>query len=177
MRTIIEGDEAPSDRELAEKARELADSGIDSYSGYGVGAVLVTRLTTSTEPMEIYNTYGGMNINLSGMEVKIHAEQLALFQALTDMRVSDLNDVLRENTDIFRIVVATSEDDLALDCGHCTQVIYGACEYLGTDPAEVGYSAVKAQQTMTEYGPDGVIWTWDRHTLKELKQTSYTEKR
>lgn len=161
--------------EMAEITTQHAEAGMDSYSGYGVGASLLVRfdLHETFENDFGYNLYAGCNINLSGMEVKIHAEQLALFQSLMDIECFDL----REQATLERVMVATTENDLALRCGHCFQVLYGACEFLDSPPEELEYIAVKGQQTMTERGPDGVNWTYDKYNLEELFPESYTSRR
>lgn len=182
------GDEhaiSTSDKGMAEVASDYADISMDSYSEYGVGAVLLVDVA----PEWTYRgaLYGGTNINLSGMEVKIHAEQMALFNALMDLRLTnpteDISDIYSEDGDanntpddfwdnitLSKMVVVTSENDMALKCGHCLQVLSGACEYLDSPPEDLTYIAAA--------GGDGFgSYKYDRYTLQELIGDTYVNRR
>jgi cytidine deaminase len=155
----------PNDNEfLATTARRLSKWSMDTYSEYGVGAAL--SITFGSES----KVYSGCNINLSGMENKIHAEQLAAFQALIDMQGLGLKDEGgKKYFDLNKIVVVTTENDLALRCGHCFQVLNGICSYTETDPYEFEYIAAANNS-------DGE-WEFIESTLGDEFGDSYVDRR
>lgn len=186
MRSVESTEEPrPDKRDIAEIAAAGASAGIDSYSEYGVGAAVVISFhdgdvgnAVTLEDMHEEShvethIYGGSNINLSGMEVKIHAEQMALFQAILDIEETGMEPYAI----LEQVMVVTSEDDLALKCGHCLQVFAGACEHYSWDESRVGYHAAKGQTTYDGRGnPDGVHWDFRENTLKELIGETYVSK-
>lgn len=167
------------DSALAQLAGEFAARGIDSYSDYGVGAVLVTNyydedLHGDADKGHYRHIYGGFNLNISGMQNKIHAEQLALFQAVLDIEFSGL----QEESTLEKIIVATTEDDYSLVCGHCLQVVRSFCEHYDWEPSEVEYSATayEGNEEMLE-NRHVADWEFRRNTLAELLQDTYIENR
>lgn len=184
---------ATSEKGMAEIAAEYARVSMDSYSEYGVGAALLVEVAPEWTHHSM--VYAGTNINLSGMEVKIHAEQMALFQALMDLKhaspTDDFSDVYSEDGDadntpedfwgnvtLSKMVVVTTENDGALKCGHCLQVLSGACEFLNSDPEDLQYIAARGQATYDGRGnPDGVHYDYDRYTLQELIGDTYVTTR
>lgn len=164
-------------RELAEEAGLESGNKLDVYSDYSVGAVIEVSFDTDdvdSQDEVRYHMYSASNINLSGMEYKIHAEQLALFQAILDIEEHGLQDC----AELERVVVQTSENDKSLVCGHCLQVFVGACEHYGWDTEEVGYNAVSYTEMYGSRGsPDGVNYQFDRNYLSELIPETYIENR
>jgi len=158
------GADPMDDEYLARIANRLSKYNMDTYSGYSVGAALAVAFDVDTF------VYSGCNINLSGMENKIHAEQLAAFQALMDMRMGGTGiDEVKEYLDFKKIVVVTNEHDLALRCGHCFQVLNGMCSYIDTDPYEFEYIAAAKD--------DNDEWEFIRSTLGDEFGDSYVDRR
>jgi cytidine deaminase len=174
--------DATSLRGLSRIAEEYSLEGLDSYSDYGVGAALLVDFAPqwSSKPQ----VYAGFNVNLSGMEVKIHAEQVALFQFLLDLETispteqfphiyeeeGDMGNApedLKDNARIKSMVVVTSEHDGAVKCGHCLQVTEAVCEYIYCDPSEVDYIA--AWRTDGDVKP----FKYNSNTLQELLGHTY----
>lgn len=163
-------------------AREYAEYGLDSYSDFGVGVSLLIHFdhifvgedgeheVEFTDKQEVkdnrWMVYAGFNINISGMEYKVHAEQLAIFQALLDIHRWNLN----EYADVKGMVVATTEDDLSLCCGHCLQVTRSFVDHLNSNPDKVAYTA--AAKTDEE----GKEFEYDSHNLSELLGHTYAER-
>lgn len=166
-------------RDLAEVASSLSQHGIDDYSDYGVGAAVQVSFTHENEEgvqdEELRYVYGGFNINFSGMEYKLHAEQFALFQAIIDWKCSGMgwedSGEHYWDMEVERVMVHTTEEDLALVCGHCLQV-------LSSWDDEMDYIACRGQETYDDRGnPDGVAWSFREQKLSELLPTTYTQKR
>lgn len=162
--------------ELAGIAEAHAKAGMDSYSDYGVGAALLVEISIpnggyQNAPSQMYRTgnsqkeiYAGFNINLSGMEMKIHAEQLALFQMALDWHGT----MMWENITIEKMVVVTTGDDASLVCGHCLQVLRGFCEELNQDAGDIWYIA--ANRVDGEAG-----WSYYPEKVKTLLGETYIE--
>lgn len=148
----------------AATAKRYAELKLDTYSDYGVGAVLVVDVADTKY------LYGASNINLSGMEYKVHAEQMAAFQALLDIKaeITSIESHLDSIT-LERVVVVTTESDLALRCGHCFQVLNGLCSYLDSDPHDLEYIAAR-QNSDNE-------WELRETTLAEQFEDSYVDTR
>lgn len=155
---VFEG--GAKEEEIAQIAKEYAEMGIDNYADYGVGAVLVVRYDGSK-----FAVYAGHNINLSGMQVKAHAEQLACFQLLMDIPEFAATDNV---ADIRTMMVNTTEDDFSLRCGHCLQVFTAVCDYLGKDRSDVHYTAAAKPEDS---------WEFEAYPLSYLLPESYTHKR
>lgn len=152
------------DEELADLARIYSKKALDTYSDYGVGAILVTHVSGKQR------VYAGFNINLSGMECKIHAEQLAAFQLLLDISNAMLNHkTTDEEISLDKMIVVTSENDGAIKCGHCYQTLNGICNYLGSDPSQLEYIGAKKLI-------DG-SWEFSRASLAERFPGSYVDTR
>lgn len=165
------GDDKPADRRLANIASQYSDAGQDAYSDIGIGAALLVKMKNGDVCK--YHVYGGTNINLSGMQTKIHAEQLALYDLIVDSELSSLTPFV----DIEAMVVHSTRDNLELCCGHCLQITRSVCQHFATDPETVSYSAVAGQELYDDRGnPEGVNWRWDRYTLDELLGSTYAEK-
>lgn len=154
-------------RGKAELARLHAIDGIDEYSDYGVGSVVTIDTGLGSE--ESWHTYGGFNINLPGMQVKMHAEQMALYQALMDIEIKDGGVSEESPVDLVDVMVVTTEDDLSLVCGHCLQVARSFCNAVGTDPDDVIYSAAALT--------DDNEFEYDRHPLSDLIGDTYVDNR
>lgn len=166
----------------AKVARDYAEHGLDEYSEFGVGASLLIHFDSITleedggysvdftDNEEVKNnrwmTYAGFNINLSGMEYKVHAEQMAIFQALLDIHRFDL----KKYADVKGMVVATTEDDLSLCCGHCLQVTRTFVDHLNSNPDKVAYTAAAKSDN------DGEKFEYDSHNLSELLGYTYAER-
>ena len=164
------------DENLAQLAAKLSERGMDTYSGYGVGAVIVVDYTGGRDAVadefKKHNThiYGGFNINLSGMEYKVHAEQLALFQAMLDMEISGL---FSEPT-LEKVVVVTTGNDHSLVCGHCLQVFNGVSDHYNWDIENIDY--ISAAYEGNEDKPENYHksdWDFEKFTLDELLGKSY----
>lgn len=168
-----------SEEMLAQMAGELASSGIDTYSEYGVGAIALVEFNSSPNKFvadghEHLEVYGGININISGMEYKVHAEQLAMFNLVMDIETESIF----KSCDLKKIVVATTENDHSLTCGHCLQVIRGLSEHYGWTPSEVDYMSVAAPNGSGELDNQLPIeWEIEHHTLDELMPSTYVENR
>lgn len=183
----VESFESPEveNRKLAEIAGKSVNAGMDTYSDYSVGVALSvsfhTKKVGSEDDIDAgedathteTRVYAGSNINISGMEVKIHAEQLALFQAMLDIEEHGL----QPYSQLQSVMVMTSEDDLALRCGHCLQVVAGACDYFEWDMELVDYDAARGNTLYDDRGnPDGVHYDYDENKLVDLLPESYIEK-
>lgn len=168
----VEQSDKEYDVGLADMAKELSEYSMDSYSGYGVGAVLEVsyyeedRSHKDSEPHETH-IYGGFNINLSGMQSKLHAEQLALFQAMLDMEIFHKFSYAELN----KVMVVTTEHDLALLCGHCLQVMYGVSHHYKWNVEDIDYISAGLKNESDE----SQGWKFRRHTLKELFGSSYVD--
>lgn len=148
-------------------ARYHAINGMDQYSEYGVGAAVT--IDTGLDAEETWHVYGGMNINLPGMQVKMHAEQMALYQALMDVALLTDGRMSDPDVDLVDVMVVTSDDDLSLVCGHCLQVSRAFCNTVGTDPDDVLYSAAALT--------DDHEFEYDRHKLSGLLGDDYVDNR
>ena len=141
---------------------------IDKYSGYGVGVVLEVRYGYNSQ--EYTETYTAHNIRLSGIQFAMHAEQLAGFNALMDIsKLSDATDATLE-----RIVVVTTGDDVAVNCGHCMQVLKSICGYTETDSSKFTIIGADRSEEDEETNP---IWNIQRATLDEFMGDTYVENR
>lgn len=157
--------EAGSEYRMAETAASLAVNGMDTKSHYGVGAVL--RLDNG-------NTHNGFNVRFSGMEYTVHAEQLAMFQAILDLETCGLDIEVEPE----RMVVVTNSHDGAIVCGHCLQVISGIYDHYNWDKSELEYTAAKytgEEERVRHFHCSA--WEFDRHTLDELLPETYVERR
>lgn len=157
-----------SDVKMGELATDASGWSMDAYSDYGVGAVV--EMVVEAPSMDSYHAFQGTNINISGMEQKIHAEQLAMFQALLFIESNNL----RGEAELGRVVVHTTENDHSLLCGHCLQVLHGVCYHLGQEAGLVEYDSVTAKNLEGRRGmPEGVEYDFERHTVDELLSDSY----
>jgi len=155
---------------VADAATDAMESSMDGRSGYHVGAAVRAHIEgglshdEKSSGTEEY-LYTGTNINFSGIQTKVHAEQMALRQLLLDMQqFSDKSDVR-----INDVVVRTSEDDMALVCGHCIQVFVGACEEFGFNPTSIRYIACSAcEHPKSKY-------KYEKKMLADLMAPSYVE--
>jgi len=123
-----------SEEEVAKIAARHAAEGMDSYSGYGVGAALVVAHGDNQ-----FTVYAGFNVNLSGMQTKIHAEQMALMDFVADWPHYVADD---QNVELRMMMVNTTEDDGALRCGHCLQVATAVCNHFGFSREDFLYGSV-----------------------------------
>ena len=168
--TVLE-DAEPADMQLANIASKYSDIGQDAYSDIGIGAALLVKM--KSEDVCKHHIYAGTNINLSGMQTKIHAEQLALYDLIADSGLNNLAPFI----DIEAMVVHSTRDNLELCCGHCLQITRSVCQHFETHPETVDYCAVAGQELYDDSGnPEGVNWRWDRYTLDELLGSTYAEK-
>ena len=158
--------ETDPDETLSDKARmaeNLCEAGMDDKSDYSVGAVI---------ECENGKLLKGINIRLSGMEYTVHAEQLALFKLIFEKETPNSIDGYTPA----KVVVVTSEHDLALSCGHCLQVFSGACNYYGWDASEIEYTAAaRFGQYYDELSSYLDNWVIDRHTLDTLIGDTYVQ--
>lgn len=164
--------EEVDDRTMAELASGVSSLALDSYSDFGVGAAVEVQIDTPHRTQ--YHVYQGININLSGMEYKLHAEQMAVFNALLDLRNADVE----EYATLKRVVVHTTENDHSLVCGHCIQVLHGVCNHLDQLPVDVAYWGVRGKELYDGRGnPDGVHFTYRKENLGELIEKTYVHNR
>jgi Cytidine deaminase len=150
---------------MAEAATKLANNGMDTRSDYGVGA---------TVKLDNGNMYKGMNIRFSGMEYTVHAEQLAMFQAIADIETAGLDLQVKPE----KIMVVTSEQDGAIVCGHCLQVISGMCDYYGWDTSEIEYTAAVyggEESSVKQFHRSE--WEFDKYMVNELVSDTYVQNR
>lgn len=137
----------PFDKErLADFARRELDNSIEQCSGYAVAAAVQMEIS-SKDGDEEYTVYTAPNVTYSGMEFKLHAEQLATWMGLLDAQL--LGDSIDVN--IKDVMVITSGDDIALKCGHCLQTIIGACRVLGHSPSGVRYMAYNSEDGIDRF--------------------------
>lgn len=162
-------DSRPDREVLGKMALEALKGGVDTSSDYRVGAALNVGVADGEATQ--HTTYRGSNINLSGFQTKRHAEQLALNQFIMDHEMREV-DFTTQLTDV---VVATSENDGALICGHCMQVILGACRRYNWNQELVDYTSVQIGERSGDEIEDELIFT--THTLKELMPESYVDMR
>lgn len=151
-----------SEKGRAEIARTYADLGMDTYSDLGVGAAVTVKMDSS------FNTYAGFNINMSGMQIKMHAEQLALFQAVLDIRDKKVDDV-----ELVGVTVCTTEDDGSLVCGHCLQTMRAFCEEFDAW-SDHGMTYTSAILEGDYQKPE---FTYNKRLLKNLLGETYVENR
>lgn len=156
---------------LAKAATDAVGYSMDSQSGYGVGAALLVEfppyIKNYAESLnKNVHIYAGANMNFSGMQTKVHAEQSALQQFLTDAEMY----MGAEHCDIRSVVVKTSEDDNSLVCGHCLQVFNGACEQFDFNPMSIEYCSVSESE-------DGERWDWEKYNMDELLTDTYVSNR
>jgi cytidine deaminase len=152
------------DEHLADLARIYSNKALDTYSDYGVGAILVAHVSGE------WYVYAGFNINLSGMECKIHAEQLAAFQLLLDISNDmEVHETMVEEVTLEKVIVVTSDNDGAVKCGHCFQTLNGICNYLESDPEKLKYIGAK------KISSDN--WEFSRASLAERFPGSYVDTR
>jgi len=127
--------------ELAEKAEEAMST--DTHRKMNVGAACSFTIHDSTNKVKV--AYSGTNINISGFQTKVHAEQLALQQALMELgQTSKDKDVV-----LNKMVVVTDSDSENITCGHCLQITRSVCEFLDCRPEGVEY--IGAQKEEGEY--------------------------
>lgn len=139
------------DEDIARIACRHAAEGMDSYSDYGVGAALVVR-----HDHDMFTVYAGFNVNLSGMQMKIHAEQMALMNFVGDWpQYEDSNGEVQP----VLMLVNTTEDDGALRCGHCLQVATAVCNHFGFSTDDFLYGSVieEDERYKTEVYPLGYL--------------------
>ena len=96
-----------NDQPLLSLAREATDDAVVPYSGFRVGAAL---LTADGE------TYTGANLEVSNYSNSLHAEEVAVARALMDGAAS-----------FEAVAVASSEPDLITPCGMCRQTLAEFC--------------------------------------------------
>lgn len=168
-----------TDESLAQLAAEFAERGMDERSGLGVGATAVVNYRDDElhqqEPEDSHrHIYAGFNINISGMEYKLHAEQLALFQVALDIELANL----QSQSDLEKVVVVTTDHDYSLVCGHCLHVARSFCEHYNWNSYEVDYIA--AAYEGSEENIDNFHlsdWGLERETIADLLPETYTSKR
>ncbi len=91
------------EKEIFQKLVEARDSAIAEYSGFKVGAVLVTAQG------EIYT---GHNIESSSYSLTICAERVALFKALSE-----------GEREFKKIYIISNKEEFCPPCGACRQVL------------------------------------------------------
>ena len=96
-----------NDQPLLSLAREATDDAVVPYSGFRVGAAL---LTADGE------TYTGANLEVSNYSNSLHAEEVAVARALMNGAAS-----------FEAVAVASSEPDLITPCGMCRQTLAEFC--------------------------------------------------
>ncbi len=96
------------DDALLDAAREATADAIVPYSGFRVGATLMTADG---------RTYTGANFEVSNYSNSLHAEEVALARALIDGARS-----------FTAVAVASSEPSLVTPCGMCRQTLAEYCQ-------------------------------------------------
>ena len=96
-----------SEADLLAAARDAMDDAYVPYSEYAVGAAL---LTTDGE------VYAGANIEIANYSNSLHAEEVALSQAVAD-----------GHTDFSKLVVTSGARDGVTPCGMCRQTLAEFC--------------------------------------------------
>lgn len=171
---------------IARVARKYSQVSIDNRSSFNVGAAVCLSIDDKGEIFERYKDefedeetklrsrnrgilnpiYPGCNFNLSGMQVKEHAEQLALKKALMDVKSFGM----KEEADLKNIIVFTSSHKRELVCGNCLQVARTVCNFLSTDPDNVRCIGADVNNEGEEW------YTYRRKTLSNLLPETYAEK-
>jgi len=129
--TISKKNEQITQKELSHEAKSA--STLSTHRGMGVGAAC--SFAIHYEHSVKYVAYTGTNINISGFQTKVHAEQFALQQAIMDLEsIKDESNIVLE-----KMVVVTDNDAADLVCGHCLQVTRSVCEFFGCDANGVEY--------------------------------------
>lgn len=164
MREVISGtEEEVSTHNLAVVAHEHSLKGIQSYDDMGVGAAVSFKRKKGPQVRHV--AYAGTNMNISGMQTKVHAEQFALQQAMLDFE-NERDGI--ETTMKDMVVVVTGDKDY-LTCGHCLQITRSVCEYLGCSPRQVNYIAASHK------GGEMDEFDFREEKLDELLSTTYAE--
>lgn len=161
----------------AKIARNYSAYGTDQYSDYGVGCSIVVNFGQGRNVGDVRSTgwnsnngiYAGFNINVSGMEYKVHAEQMAIFQLMMDMAENGIPMDEESGVALGRVTVHTSENDHSLVCGHCLQVVRSFCDMVGQDPGKVEYVSV-AEDSEGEFD-------FRSFSVDDLLSPSYVENR
>lgn len=157
--------------ELASIANMEATKDISSYGDMGVGAALGVAIGNDDPTIGArFAAYSASNINISGMQVKTHAEQLALKQLLLDYE--ELDDSV--NVVISDMVVVTDSECMDLVCGHCLQITRSVCDYIDCDPSGVSYVAGEKLGT-GKYELGTERYEFDKYSLNELLSETYAE--
>jgi len=156
-------------RSLYEAAWRRSRNYIDEYSNYGVGAALGVRYVVNGDRYS--KSYSAHNIRLSGVQITMHAEQLALFQAMLD--ISTLDDPTDASLDTLAVV--TTGNDMAIECGHCMQVAHSVANYTDTDPSK--FTVIAADQNKKPEENKVGVWKINRYTLSNFLNDSYVNNR
>lgn len=118
------------EQELIEEARKAREKAFAPYSEYPVGAAIETDKGVFT----------GANIEVSGRSTSVHAEMLAIFNAVYEganefhrMAVSPKNQSGEAICGLCQHTVAQFTDDLLIieDCGEDTPERYNLSELIG----------------------------------------------
>jgi cytidine deaminase len=90
-------------KELVDEARRAVEAAYAPYSGFPVGAALLTAKG---------DVYTGSNVENSSYGLSVCAERAAVFKAVNDGR-----------KDFVALAVASDADEPPLPCGACLQVL------------------------------------------------------
>ncbi len=93
-----------SNQELIKMARDAMKNAYAPYSGFSVGAALLT---------ESGKVYTGCNVENSSYGLTICAERVAVFKAVSEGEHQFL-----------KIAIVSSSNELTFPCGACRQVLY-----------------------------------------------------
>ncbi|WP_439026881.1 cytidine deaminase [Haloarchaeobius sp. DT45] len=96
------------DEALIEAAREMLDRAYAPYSEYTVGAAIETTDGT---------VYAGCNIENANYSNSLHAEEVAISQAITE-----------GHTEFTKIAVTSGKRDGVTPCGMCRQTLAEFCD-------------------------------------------------
>lgn len=167
---IVTEDGHEARKRLANIAYKESENAYDEYSGYGVGAVLQIK-----RPHNRYVGYSAHNIRMSGVEHTMHAEQLAIFQSILDTQKIDGV----SNLDVNLMMIVTTGDDIAINCGHCTQVLSSACNYYNTEPEDVTVIGAYMENKIEDLDDRSLYECTKtrRKTLDEMIGTTYVSNR
>ncbi len=93
-----------SDEELIESARKARENSSAAFSGFHVGAAILTKTG---------KVYTGCNIENYSLSLSICAERVALFKALSE-----------GEKDFIKIAIVSNDSEFCYPCGSCRQALY-----------------------------------------------------
>lgn len=160
--TIVKEDEPLTKHELAVEAQVA--STLNTHRTMGVGAAC-SFMVDYHDSNKQFVGYTGSNINISGMQSKVHAEQFALHQAMMDL--ADVREC--SNIVLNKMVVVTDAESADLVCGHCLQVTRSVCDFFECDANGVEYIAATEKNDSDDF-------EFFRYSLGSILGKTYAER-